>query len=337
LSVPAAVEVVRQALRKGNFGRADILSRHMREALPGSFWPPLLLAETALGIGEIEAAQSWATEARRRGAEAELTRLEAKLEHARPVPRSGGYLLIKCWGYGLWSDVEHVLASLLLAEMTGRIPVVLWGENSFYIDDGTDEAFGTLFEPIAPLTLAELSREGDIYPPKYRRDTLDAVGLNIWDGPYSRLSGLYLLNRPERVVVSDFFTQVAELLPWLHRSHWLASAGVMDAIRRLYAKYLVPAADIKAGIDAFTAVHFGQRPVLGVHVRNIDKALEDPAVAKETRDMNDLVDRYMAQAPHLRLFLLTDTEAAVRRYRNLFGDRVFLTDSARTDGLVPLT
>ncbi len=89
--------------------------------------------------------------------------------------------------------------------MTNRTPVVHWGQNSYYIDEDTDDAFGTLFEPLAPLSLAELAAEdGQIYPPKYHRGNLDAVGLNIWDGPNSRLSGLYFLNRPERILVSDF-------------------------------------------------------------------------------------------------------------------------------------
>jgi len=116
---------------------------------------------------------------------------------------------------------------------------VHWGQNSYYIDEDTDDAFGTLFEPLAPLSLAELAAEdGQIYPPKYHRGNLDAVGLNIWDGPNSRLSGLYFLNRPERILVSDFFTQIAELLPWVHAGHWLHGATVFDAIRLLYEKYL---------------------------------------------------------------------------------------------------
>lgn len=348
MSVSEAVRVIQQALQKGNYGQTDLLSRHMMEAIPGNPWPRILLSETALRIGEIECARSWAAEAGRLienqpdawvpEVSAAFQHLSNELNRTEAQPCQSGYLLIKSWGYGLWSDVEHVLSSLLLAEMTNRIPIIHWGINSYYIDEGTDEAFGTLFEPIAPLTMAELAaEEGEIFPPKYHRGNLDAVGLNIWEGSGSRLSGLYLLNRPERIVVSDFFTQIAELLPWLRADHWLSGTSVNDAIQLLYEKYLVPKPDIRAGIDGFIAEHFTSRPVLGVHIRNIDKASEDPGVVDGVLTIRSLVDHHMTQNPNLRLFLLTDAEHVVKSYEDGFGERVFHIDCARTRGLVPLT
>jgi hypothetical protein len=348
VNIPEAVRVTQQALDKGNYGRADLLGRAMRKALPDYPWSPLLLAATAFGIGEYDVARQWCVEtdillARQpvgafTALEAELRALRAKLSRAEPLVRDGGYLLIKCWGYGLWADVEHVLSSLLLAEMTGRTPIVHWGTNSFYIDEGTEEAFSTLFEPLAPLSLADLAAQtADIYPPKYTRDNLDAVGLNIWDGPNSRLSGLYLLNRREHIVVSDFFTQVAELLPWLEASHWLCGVSVIDAIRLLYAKYLVPAADIAAEVDDFVAANFSPRPVLGVHVRNIDKALEDPSVATQMEQLMPMVEGYLIRQPDLRIFLMTDSSPVLDRYVAKFGDRLFHTDCMRTHNITPLT
>ncbi|MEX2618158.1 MAG: hypothetical protein WD767_18885 [Alphaproteobacteria bacterium] len=328
MSVPEAVRVVQQALEKGNLGRADLLCRHMMEALPDFAWSPLLLAETARRIGEVDIGRYWLSQAARMAAERapgpefdrELRRIRDAIEQTPIPPRRTGWLLIKCWGYGFWSDVEHVLASLLLAEMSNRTPIVHWGQNSYYIDAGTEEAFGTLFDPIAPLNLAELAaEEGDIYPAKYRRDNLDAVGLNIWDGSYSRFSGLYLLNRPERIVVSDFFTQVLELLPWLRADHWLHGASPMDAIRLLYEKYLVPARDIRARVEGFIAENFTQRPVLGVHVRNVDKGSEDTTVHETNRGIPVLVDRYLAQVPGLRLFLLTDSNPVIEAFTARYG------------------
>lgn len=346
MSVPEAVRVIQQALERGNFGRADLLCRHMMEALPDFAWSPLLLAETARRIGELDTGRYWLGQAAQMAAgralepefDRELRRIQGALERTPLPPRRTGWLLIKCWGYGFWSDVEHVLASLLLAEMTNRTPIVHWGQNSYYIDEGTEEAFGTLFDAIAPLSLAELAaEEGAIYPAKYRRDNLDAVGLNIWDGPYSRLSGIYLLNRPERIVVADFFTQVLELLPWLRADHWLHGASPMEAIRLLYEKYLVPAPDIRARIEDFTVQNFARRPVLGVHIRNLDKGSEDPTLHETNRGILTLVDRYLAQVADLRLFLLTDSDQIIEAYTERYGDRVFHIDCSRTTGLVPLT
>ncbi len=39
---------------------------------------------------------------------------------------SDRFLLIKSWGCGFWSDVDHVMGQLLVAEITNRIPVIYW-------------------------------------------------------------------------------------------------------------------------------------------------------------------------------------------------------------------
>src|SRR5262249_51162770 len=63
------------------------------------------------------------------------------------------FLVIKAWGFGFWSDVNHVLGSLLLAEITGRTPVTHWGRNSLFRDGSGQDAFRLYFEPPSPLTL----------------------------------------------------------------------------------------------------------------------------------------------------------------------------------------
>ena len=45
------------------------------------------------------------------------------------VNNKSKYLLIKAWGYGFFSDVNHILGQLLIAEMTERIPIVYWGKK----------------------------------------------------------------------------------------------------------------------------------------------------------------------------------------------------------------
>ena len=348
MGVPEAVRVIQDAIDKGNFGRADLLCRRTMEALPDFPWAPMLFAKTALKIGEVAASQHWCAETKAKLAEhpphafpeiqTKLETLAAELSSAVSPKPAGGYLLIKSWGYGFWPDVEQVLGALLLAEMTRRTPVVHWGGNSYFTDDPSQDAFGTFFEPIASASLEEIAAEqSEFYPPKWHRDNLGDNGLNVWEGEGARLSGLYLLNRPERVVVQDFFTQVVELLPWLSAEHWLQGVDAMEAIRQLYEKYFVLQLVIQAEIDAFITENFDGRPTFAVHVRNMDKGREDPNVLLENADMLPVLDAQLAQNPDLRLFLLTDSETVVAQYAARYGDRVFSTDCARTDGIVPLT
>jgi len=348
MSVPEAVRVIQDAIARGNYGRADLLCWRTMEALPEFAWAPLLLAETALKIGEVENGQAFCAKAAALLAKypdqatpdvrTALDRISAALEDREPARKSGGYLLIKCWGYGFWSDVEHVIGALLLAEMTGRTPVVHWGGNSYFTDDDTADAFGTFFEPLAPISLDELAEVSDeIYPPKWNRNNLAANGLNVWEGDGARFSGLYLLNRSERIVVADFFIQVLELLPWLPESHWLHGADAMTAIRLLYEKYFTLRPAIQNEIDEFRAAQFDGNPVFAVHVRSLDKGREDPSFLRDNADMLPVLDEALAKDTTLRLFLMTDSARVLDEYAERYGHRVFNTDCARTDGIVPVT
>ncbi len=59
---------------------------------------------------------------------------------------NNSFLLIKAWGFGMFADVDHVLGQLLIAEMTGRTPVVHWGTNSLYKTGEKDNAFDVDWE-----------------------------------------------------------------------------------------------------------------------------------------------------------------------------------------------
>ena len=69
---------------------------------------------------------------------------------ARNEPR---FLLIKARGYGFWSDVSHVLGALLLAVMTGRIPVTYWGYNSRFTEGSGRDAFELYFKPVSEFAI----------------------------------------------------------------------------------------------------------------------------------------------------------------------------------------
>lgn len=348
MSVPEAVRIIQDAIARANYGRADLLCRRTLESLPDFPWATLLLAETALRIGETDACDRWCavTEEKLRlypsesfaEAAIELARIRSEFKKQIPATQSGGYLLIKCWGYGFWSDVEHVLGALLISEMSNRIPIVHWGENSYFTDDPQQDAFATFYEPIAPIGLDELAaKAGKIYPRRWTKENLGAAGENLFEGGGARQSGLDLLNRPEPVVVSDYFVQVMELLPWLKETHWLYGADPMRATQLLYEKYLVVQPAIQAEIKAFTADNFDHRPTLAVHVRNKDKSLEDPNVYAQSSEIPSIVDTYLEHYPELRLFLLTDSTEVIDEYAARYGDRIFSTDCARADSIVPVT
>jgi protein O-GlcNAc transferase len=337
------------AYRKGNLGRVEQLCRQGVMETPDAPWWPYFHALTAYKLGLTQAGLDGCATVRclmRAGGELdEVTTRLAALETALGDPSGDDtsealqtaadprYLLIKTWGYGFWSDIGHFVTALLAAEMTGRIPVIHWGSGCRYTDEPEQDAFTTFFKPINNVTLADMEAlDGNCFPAKWTRDNLRADRFDQWSGVGARQSGLYLLNRPEQVVVADFYTQIFELTPWLAPDHWLAGASPLDALSRLYQKYFTLRPEIQTDIDSFIKSNFEGHRTLAVHVRNADKAAENTNFDADVAKIMPLVDDYVARDENLRIFLLTDSSQAVDAYRARYGDRVLFTDSARAEG-----
>lgn len=250
---------------------------------------------------------------------------------ARPkIPPSRQFLLIKAWGYGFWSDVSHVLGCLLLAEMTGRVPMTHWGRNCLFTDGSDRDAFRLYFEPLSALTLDALPALGaaSFFPSKWSSANLLEEDHAKWQGPGSRMGGLYFLNRPETVAVSDFYVGVVDLLPWIPASHKLHGKPVDDVYHYLVATYLRPKKCISSQVEEFYRRYIRGLPTVAVHVRGSDKKLEIGDLDRLNKLYFDVIDR---EDPSWRVFLLTDDTRCVTAFRERYADRVIVTDSIRTD------
>ena len=115
-----------QALEVGNLAASEILCRDVLDKGGDDVVALTLLGRIAHMIGSTDRAADYfraALAIEPNNAEV-LNRLQAAIDHG-PIESSSEprFLLIKSWGFGFWSDVSQVLGSLLLAEVTGRIPV----------------------------------------------------------------------------------------------------------------------------------------------------------------------------------------------------------------------
>ncbi len=189
---PVEITAARQAFAQGNLARAEVLSRMALEHSPDDREPLSVLAEIGEKLG-----------------------LRSAAFLSGPTTDEKRYVVIKPWGYGLWSDVDHVLGQLLLAEMTGRIPVTDWGAASRYACPDGRDAWRDVFQPVSDVRVDDLlslaAEPSSVFPPKWSADNLRQSEINRFDGSWSRVSGLYLLARPERIVVSDFYTGIRTL------------------------------------------------------------------------------------------------------------------------------
>jgi protein O-GlcNAc transferase len=241
------------------------------------------------------------------------------------------YLLIKAWGFGFWSDVSHVLSQILLAEVTGRIPVVHWGPNSLFGEGDERNAFEFYFENVSDVTINDL-KDGrlDIWPPKWNHGNLAGGELNKWEGPYSRVAWLYLLNRPERVVVSDFYSGVINIRPWIPPGHHLYGMTVDEIYRYLIRRYLRPKAEITRYVDDFIRQRIRSSSFIAVHARGSDKAVELKYLDEANQLYRSVIEGYLANDPQLRIFLMTDDSRVLEQYVTWYGERVIFTDCQRS-------
>ena len=242
------------------------------------------------------------------------------------------YLLIKAWGYGFFSDVGHVLGQLLISEFTERLPIVYWGKNSLFGDGTEVNAFEHYFESFSKLSINEFQKNTYSYwPPKWNNANLKSDDVNKWQGPYSRMAGQYLLNRPENVVISDFYSGIIDIKPWIPSNHPLFKLSINEIYYYLVNKYLHPKTLIKKRVDSFLHNKLMKSAFIAVHARGSDKALELKNLNSVNKQYEDIIDKKILLDPSLKIFLMTDDTRILNRYYELYGDKVIVTKSQRTN------
>lgn len=348
-SVSVLERRIDESLRKGNLPLAEILSRVSLTKDPANPKTYNSLGLIARLVNLPQFATQYFREAARLAPDwnipkENLDKLQREFDQDRnrsenDIRQSAGaaaaerYLLIKAWGVGFWSDVSHVLGQLLVAELSGRIPVVHWGPNSLFGDGSGANAFELYFERVSSVTASDIQRdEFSVWPPKWDHLNLMDGEKNKWGGPFARVSGLYLLNRPENVVVSDFHTGVIELKPWIPAGHHLYGLSVDELYRYLARRYLRPTKAIEEEVERFYAKHLASQDFIAVHVRGSDKVIEMPDLDEWNDRYPDRIDRALSDHGCDRIFLMTDDSRILDRFVRTYGDKIVATDCLRTGG-----
>jgi tetratricopeptide (TPR) repeat protein len=315
-----------------NPAAAEIACHEVLELEPRNAQALYLLGYIAGRMGMRDAAIGWLQAAL--DADPDNARIRENLAAARAMqpaapPQGLRYLLIKSWGFGFWADMVQVLGSLLLAEVTGRIPVVHWGPESLFSDKSQRDAFTQFFEPVSALSLQDLAGlpNASFLPARWNEANLGESGPSKWEGKGSRFGVPYFLNRRETVAVSDFHIGVINVMPWIPADHPLHGKSLEEIHRALTAKYLRPRPDILAACDAFFQANLAGGPFLALHMRGSDKAIEDPSLEFTNRELLKLLD---AQDPSWPIFLMTDDEHCLARMKTLYGARIVATQCQRT-------
>lgn len=244
---------------------------------------------------------------------------------------SNRFLLIKSWGCGFWSAMEHVSGELLIAELTDRTPVIFWGADSLYASDNPifKDAFTMYFLPVSNYTIEDVINEHyTYYPSRWNRYNLrlpGAVILADLDDVPSRFS------RHENVLVSSIHTALHYFESMINESHPVHGLGFEDKHRYIYNKYFKLQPYLSDEIEKFYLKSMKHKhPILGVHVRGSDKIKERPHLQQLNASYFPEIDSHLKNDPTASIFLLTDSEIILKKYKELYGDKIIHTDAVRT-------
>ncbi|HDX9580204.1 TPA: O-fucosyltransferase family protein [Bacillus pseudomycoides] len=244
------------------------------------------------------------------------------------MDESNRFLLIKEWGCGFWSDVEHVVGQLLIAELTGRIPVTFWGADSLYASENplVKDAFTMYFLPVSSCSVDDLTNETyTYYPPRWNCGNLRLAGVhdvvNVAD----------YFTKSENVLVSTRHIYIYDFTQWINKNHPAYGMEHSDAYGYLYRKYLKLQPYLSDKAEEFYLKNMKHKhPLLGLHIRGSDKINEYPHLYQLNELYPPVLENYLKENPTAAIFLLTDSENILVRYQGLYGNKLIYTDSIRT-------
>ncbi len=239
------------------------------------------------------------------------------------------FLLIKAWGCGFWSDVDHVMGQLLAAELTNRIPVVYWGTNSLYAGSFKTNAFELYFEPVSDYTVFDVVKpEYTYFPPvwHYYNVMIEDLDKIAWA---NRNLG-EMLNSDANVVVSDVHYFVRPLIGFIPQDHWAYGMTAHQIYRFLFEKYLKLKPDIEQEIQEFYDSWLKDgKPLLGVHIRGGDKVREVENLSRLNKKYHSTIKEFIDKYKIGKILLLTDCEEILEDFLKKYGSRVVYTDCRR--------
>jgi CMP-N-acetylneuraminic acid synthetase len=88
---------------------------------------------------------------------------------------------------------------------------------------------------------------------------------------------------------------------------------------------------IKKRVDNFLQNIMMNSPFIAVHIRGSDKALELENLNSINKQYELIINKKILSDPSLKIFLMTDDKKILNRYYKIYGDKVVVTESQRTN------
>jgi hypothetical protein len=234
---------------------------------------------------------------------------------------------------GMVALLRHTVHGLLLAELSGRTPLIYWGSRFLYRGRSMGEnAFLCFFEDVGCCDGTQIrSAHGGFLPNNWSAQNVFNDSLISHRYEESRPGVVQppleiLLSSEAEVIVYTHWNHLADILPFVPEGseyHGLSNATVAGMVFRKYFKVLPEVlAPAKRILESVTA----SGRLIGVHCRGSDKITEHALVTPE--DYRKQVDRILRNDD--LVFLATDSVKALKKFLGWYGDRLIFTDCERS-------
>lgn len=222
-------------------------------------------------------------------------------------------------GGGFGAIILITINQLRYCERNNYYPVVAYDSscrNSFFDPTKGEELWSQYFEPVMPLSYAELK-------PHWQE--------------LNRQGRLHELSSEEAIKISEEHPQSVYSFPF---GKWRAEdLGDLDQWyamerakgRESIGRYVEPKAHIKEKVEVFYEKYLNNSFVLGIHIRGTDLHYA-PVVSPA--EYFPYIDQWIEQEPTLKIFLATDQAQYIPVFEKRYGNRLTYADCFRSDNEV---
>lgn len=202
-------------------------------------------------------------------------------------------------GMGFFAELGVTLIKLYFADERGFVPYVYWGERYLYYEPdgikGEKNAFLYYFKPVSEVKSVERA----------------CHVVNSEESHYSQVKGLY--NAVSYDVSEDY----------------------INAMARMLKKYIQYNDETGEYLESQFSTLLGDKKTVAVHYRGTDfnKGYNNHPIPVQAEQEIEKVKELLQQKNYEQIFLATDENAMVERFRQEFGDKVKVyEDTFRDDG-----
>jgi protein O-GlcNAc transferase len=245
------------------------------------------------------------------------------------------YLVIHAFPEGMVAVIRHVVNGLLFAELSGRIPLILWQDRFLYFEsqeNKTKNHFPNFYAAKDFCDLSGLKANAKTFAPNgWNQSNIDRDDLIEYRHDETRtdfqpLTPEQILSSSADVIVYTHYQHLLDIIPLIPKSSKYHELPNSLVARKIYQKNLVLTSDLQNTIRRYCEEFTSGEDIIGIHCRGSDK-ISEHALATPAAYMRALAQRFTKVHS---LFLATDAERAFHFFQQKFSGRIVAINCQRS-------